>query len=123
VSGSRRQQRVGVLLGAVVLLAAVSAGVRAGAVPEKLAGTTSPAVTATGLFGSAPGGANGTRVQREFEGGKKQPGSRLDGIGGAPALTQAPQAWATVLAGMLERAGHPERVGHILVRGPPATSA
>jgi hypothetical protein len=114
---------LGVLLGAVVLLLGVTAGVRAGGVRETLTGTTSPAVTTTGLFGSGAGGAADTRVQRDVEGGKRQPSSRLDGIGGSPALAQASQRWVTALAAALERAGHPERVGHILLRGPPATSA
>jgi hypothetical protein len=121
MTGNRRPPRLGVLFGALALLVGVAAGVRAVGVPEKLDGSTSPAVTTTGLFGPAAGAAD-TRVQRHVEIGKAQQGSRLDGVGGSAARTQASQAWVTTLAAILERAGHPERVGHILLRGPPTAS-
>jgi hypothetical protein len=82
-----------------------------------------PAVSATGAIGSGTGGAVDTRVLRHIEVGQGQRTSHHDAVGGPVSLSRNPRPWVTALAAVLERAGHPERLGHILLRGPPGPSA
>ena len=117
-------RRLGILLGAVVVLLGAAAGVWPGGDQPRpgFPGRDGPAVTATAALGSGAGGPAESRVQRDVGAGERHPGSRHDGLSGSPALAPAYRAWATALAGVLERAGHPERFGQILLRGPPAAS-
>jgi hypothetical protein len=68
-------------------------------------------------------GALDTRLQRDIETGNGQRGSRDDALSGPPVGAQQRRAAVGALAAVLERAGHPERVGRILLRGPPVSSA
>jgi hypothetical protein len=121
--GRSRLRRFGLLLGAVVVLVGVAAGVRAPGAADHPGGRAGPAVTATGLLGSGTSGATDTRLQRDVETGRAQQGSRLDATGSSAVSAPASRRSTAALAAVLERAGHPERFGHFLLRGPPGPSA
>ena len=125
MTGSGQLRRLGVALGAVVLLVGLAArgGGGLGRETEKFGGQADATFTANGFLGSPAGGTSHSRVQRDLEVEKGQHGSRLDGVHGPAGLAHVSSAYVTALAAIVERAGHPERLGHILVRGPPPTSA
>jgi hypothetical protein len=123
MTGTVRGRRSAFLVAIVGLLLAVGAGVGRGGDADQFRGRSPAAVSATGAFGSAPGGALDTRVQRHRDASPGQRASDHVDLTGVPSRTHSagPGVWA--LAGALERAGHPERLGHILLRGPPGPSA
>lgn len=123
MTGARRMQRVLLLVGAVTVLLAAGAGVGHAGDTERLWGSSGPAVTAGSTIGAGAAGAPDTRLQRDIEAGKGQRGSRHDALGGPSVIGQRPRVAQGALAAVLERAGHPERVGPILLRGPPESSA
>ena len=96
-------------------------------VPAQPGGTAGPhpgaAISTTGVIASGAGEAVNTRLQRDTKAEKGQRSVRQDGLTGPASPGWRGQAWAAALAAVLERAGHPERVGHILLRGLPALSA
>ena len=96
-------------------------------VPAQLSGTAGPhsgvAITTTGVIASGSGEAVDTRLQRDTKAQKGQRSVRQDGLTGPASAERRAQSSVAALAGVLERAGHPERIGHILLRGPPASSA
>jgi hypothetical protein len=110
------------LVGAVVAVLAAGAGVGQAADTGRSWAPTSPAVTAGGTIGSGAAGALDTRLQRDIEAGKGQRCSRHDALSGDPVIGQRQRVALGALAAVLERAGHPERIGRILLRGPPAPS-
>ena len=118
----RRLPRLIPILGSVALLVGLTGGLGGFDGAERLGSRSAATITATGFIGSATG-APETRVQRDVGAGERQPGWRLEGVAKPPTSARASRAWAAALAAMRERAEHPERVGHILVRGPPAASA
>lgn len=117
-----RRVQLALLVGAVALLVGLGAGAGCGAGAGRFEGQ-SALLAASTLVGPGPAGAPDTRVQRDVGFGERHLGSRVDGIGEPRIQAQASRAWDTALAAAIERAGHPERVGHILLRGPPALSA
>jgi len=123
MTGARRLQRMMLLVGAVTVLLAAGAGVGHAADTEKLWAPSSPAVTAGSTIGAGAAGALDTRLQRDIEAGKGQRCSRHDALGEPSVFGPQRRASLGVLAALLERAGHPERVGRILLRGPPGSSA
>lgn len=122
MTGIRRVRRSSLLFGVVALLVGLGAGVGHGNATDQLHGQ-SAVLSASALVGSGPAGAPDTRFQRNVAFGERHVGSRIDGLAASLARAQACRAWVVALAAVVERAGHPERVGHILLRGPPATSA
>lgn len=117
-----RAQRWVLLVAAAALLAGLSANAGRGAGGGRFEGQ-SGVLGASALVGPGPAGAPGTRLQRDVGFGERHLGSRVDGIGGPRVQAPASQAWGAAPAAAIERAGHPERVGPVLLRGPPATSA
>jgi hypothetical protein len=118
-----RRRRVALLVAVVGLLVAVGAGVGHDDDAAQFRGRAPAAVSATGAFGSTAGGAPDTRVQRHLDAGQGQRLSDHVGLGGSPSRGPSPAPVVAALAAVLERAGHPERLGHILLRGPPGPSA
>jgi hypothetical protein len=123
MTGIGRRQRLALLVAAVGLLVAVGAGVGSAGEADQFRAWSSAAVSASGAISSGTGGALDTRVLRSLEVGQGQRTSHHDGVGGPPSLSQNPRPSVAALASVLERAGHPERLGHILLRGPPGPSA
>src|SRR5437764_13159161 len=123
MTGAEHGRRVAFLFAAVALLLAVGFGVGSAGDADQFRAHSSPAISAAGAIGSGTGGALDTRVQRETEVRAGQGNPHRDGAGGPPSLGRSPQPWVRTLAATLEHAGHPERLGHILLRGPPGPSA
>jgi hypothetical protein len=123
MTGMGWRRRWAFVVAAVGLLVAVGAGVGSAGDADQFRARSSAAVSATGAIGSGTGGALDTRVQRDIEAGQRQRTPHHDGVGGPASLSQSPRPWLRALAGVLERAGHPERLGQILLRGPPGLSA
>jgi hypothetical protein len=123
MTGTGRLRRLALLVAAVGLLVAVGAGVGPAGAADQFRARASAAVSASAAIGSGTGGALDTRVQRGIEVGQGQRTSHHDGVGGPASLGQSPRPWVGALAAILERAGHPERLGQILLRGPPGPSA
>lgn len=109
-------------LGVLALLVGVAAGPGSSRESARFGPGSAPTITATGLLGSATS-APDARLQREIESGKGQRLSRHDALASPASIAPSTRASVQALAGALERAGHPERIGQILLRGPPATSA
>ena len=121
--GMRERWRSTLLFAAVGVLVAVGAGVGNAGGAEQLQTRSSAVVSATPAIGLGTGGVLDTRVQRPPDAGPRHRTTHHDGLGGPVAPGRSPQPWARTLAGILERAGHPERLGQILLRGPPGPSA
>jgi hypothetical protein len=81
------------------------------------------AISTTGVIGSGAGEAHDTRLQRDTRAEKRQRSIRQVGLAGPASPGQRPRARVAALAAVLERSGHPERLGHIVLRGPPASSS
>jgi hypothetical protein len=122
MSPSRRARRRAGILGAIALLVGVAAGAGGPDGPERFGPRSGTSITASGFIGSATT-APDTRLQRDIESGQGQRLSRHDSLAGPASVAPPAQAWVRSLAGVLERAGHPERTGKIRKRGPPTASA
>lgn len=120
---TERLRRSMLLFGAVALLLAVGAGVGSAGDAETTAGRSNAAVTAPGVIGSLTGGALDPRLQRDTKIENGQRLSRQDALSGPASPGPQYRARTVALAAVLQRADHPERVGPILLRGPPASSA
>jgi hypothetical protein len=124
MTGTARLQRLMLLVGAVTVLLASGTGVGHAGDSERFWGSGSPAVTAGATLGPGVSGTLDPRLQRDIGAGSGHHCSRHDdGLDGPPVLGQQPRPVLGALAAVLERAGHPERVGRILLRGPPGSSA
>jgi hypothetical protein len=123
MTGARRLQRLVLLVGAVTVLLAAGTGVGHAGDAERAWTSSSPAVTAGGTIGSGAAGTLDPRLQRDIGSGNAQRSSRHDGLEAGAVAAQQRRASLGALAAVLERAGHPERVGVILRRGPPGPSA
>ncbi|MCA1842056.1 MAG: hypothetical protein LC792_02490 [Actinobacteria bacterium] len=124
MTGTARLQRLMLLVGAVTVLLASGTGVGHAGDSERLWGSTGPAVTAGGTIGSGASGTLDPRLQRDVGAGSGHHCCRHDDVlSGPPVLGQQRRLALDALAAVLERAGHPERVGHVLLRGPPGSSA
>ena len=123
MTGTMQRRRGALLVALVGLLVAVGAGVGHADDAAQFRGRSQAAVSATGAFGSSSGGAPDTRVQRPLDAGQGQRASDHVALGNAGSRGHSPAPVVAALASVLERAGHPERFGHILLRGPPGPSA
>jgi hypothetical protein len=122
MTGIRRVRQSVLLVGVFALLVGLGAGVGHPRATNRLEGQ-SAVLSASTLVGSGPAGAPDTRFQRDVAFGERHVGSRLDGLAASLAQAQASRARIVALAAVVEWAGHPERIGHILLRGPPTASA
>jgi hypothetical protein len=122
MTGTVRLRRVTLAVAVIGLLVGGPTEVRRTGRVDQFRSESSAAISTTGVIAGA-GAAVDTRLQRDTKAEKGQRSVRQDGSTGAASPGRRAQAWAAALAAVLERAGHPERVGHILLRGPPASSA
>jgi len=121
--GNGRRRASMPVLAALILLGSLGAGPGSGPDVDQSHGRLDAVVTARDAMWSAPGAALDTRLQRDRGVGPGQRTSRHDGLAGAASLHRSLGPTLPRLAAVLERAGHPERLGEILLRGPPAPSA
>ncbi|HEV7861334.1 MAG TPA: hypothetical protein VGR20_01500 [Acidimicrobiia bacterium] len=133
MTGRGRLRTSALVLAALILLSALGAGL--GKTPDAeqfrprlhavLGSGDAIGLGAGGLGagGLGAGRALDTRLQRDAEHRPGQRTARTDGLAGPPSVSPVPGPWVSTLAATLERAGHPERLGQILLRGPPGPSA
>jgi len=107
----------------VVVLVGVAAGVGSTGDADRLRVHSSAAVRSVGSIGPGTAGALDTRFQRDTEAGQALRAPHHDGVAGSASDGHSTRPGVRALAGVLERAGHPERIGEILLRGPPRLSA
>jgi hypothetical protein len=124
MTGKGRLRLPALAIAALVLVVTVGAGLGThGPDVDQFRGRLHAVVSSGDAIGSGAGPALDTRLQRDTELRPGQRTSRHDGLSGQASFRQAPGPWSPTLAAILERASHPERVGHILLRGPPGPSA
>jgi hypothetical protein len=124
MTGKGRLRLPALTIAALVLLVTLGVGPGAnGPDVDQFQGRLHAVVGSGAAIGSGTGAALETRLQRDTELRPGQRTSRHDGLAGAATLTRAPGRGGPTPAALLERAGHPERLGHILLRGPPGPSA
>jgi len=115
-----RQAMLAVAVIAVLVGLPAETGRTGGADQVRIGSTV--AISTTGVIADRAGEGLDTRLQRDTRGEKGPRSVRQDGLTGPAAPGRRPGAWAAALAAVLEHSGHPERVGHILLRGPPGSS-
>jgi hypothetical protein len=123
MTGTARLRQVTLAVAVMALLVGVPAEAGHSSAAEQLHIQSSAAISATGVIASGAGEAHDTRLQRDTRGERAQRSVRQGGLTGPASSGGRPHAWAAALAAVLERSGHPERVGHILLRGPPGSSS
>ncbi|HKY75300.1 MAG TPA: hypothetical protein VJS45_04110 [Acidimicrobiia bacterium] len=122
MTGTARLRRVALAVAVVGLLVGAPTGVSRAADVDQPRIRSSITLSPTGLLASRPGEPLDTRLQRDTATDKGQRSTRQDSSTGPAASGRRAQQWVAALAAVLERAGHPERVGQILLRGPPGSS-
>jgi len=122
MTGTARLRQVTLAVAVLGLLVGLPAEVGPTGGAEQWRIRSSAAISTTGVIGTAAGEAHDTRLQRDTRAEKGQRSVRQDGLTGAASPGRRPRGSAAALAAVLERSGHPERVGHILLRGPPGSS-
>jgi len=120
--GTARLRQVTLAVAVMGLLVSLPAAIGHTGGTEQLRSRSSEAISATGVLGSGAGEAHDTRLLRDTRSEKAQRSVRQDGLTDAASPGRRPRAWVAALAAVLERSGHPERVGDILLRGPPGSS-
>jgi len=122
MTGTARLRRVTLVVAVVGLLVGVPAGASRAADLDQSRIRSGIATSPIGLLASRAGEPLDTRLQRDTAPEKGQRSVRQDNSTGPSGQgCQTPQ-WVAAVAALLERAGHPERVGQILLRGPPGSS-
>ena len=119
-TGRLRQVTLAVAVFGLLVGLPAEAGHRGGA--DQLRVGSSDAIATTGVIAARAGEGLDARLQRDTRAEKGQRSVRQDGLRGPASTGGWPRAWAAALAAVLEHSGHPERVGHILLRGPPGSS-
>ena len=123
MTGGKRLLRPSALVVAAVTLL-ITLGQGLGSTSDAERGPTgSSAAAIVGAIGAAPPGLLDTRVQRGVELRQGDRASQHHDLSGQAALNPCPPRWVRALAGVLERADHPERLGETCPRGPPALSS
>ena len=117
---TRRWAVVGALVG--LLAGAVGDAENAGHLLES-SDQSVAAVEAPPPLGSLTAGTLGSRLPRLVELRERQRVPVHQSLPRTGEHRRDPQSWVLALATVLERAGHPERLGEILLRGPPGPSA
>lgn len=123
MTGQARLRRVALVVAVAGLLVGVPAGMSRPADADQSRILSSAAFSPTGLLASRVGEPLDTRLQRDTAADKGQRSVRQVASTGPTAHGRPAPQRVVSLAAVLERAGHPERVGQILLRGPPASSA
>jgi hypothetical protein len=121
--GTARLRHVTLAVAVIGLLIGLPVEVSHTGGTDQLLIRSSVAISTTGVIASGAGEALDTRLQRDTRAEMGQRSVRQAGLTGPASHGRRPRAWAAALAAVLERSGHPERVGHILLRGPPGSSA
>ena len=122
MTGTVRLRRMALVLAVVGLLVGVPAGASRADDADQSRIRSDVAISPIDLLASRAGEPIDTRLQRDTNAEKGQRSVRQDGSTGPTSPERRAQRWAAALAAVLERAGHPERVGEILLRGPPGPS-
>ena len=122
MTGMARLRRVALVVAVVGLLVGAPAAVDRAADSDQARIRSSVAIASTGLLARA-GDPLDSRLQRDTAAEKGQRSVRHDGSTGPTTYGRRAPRWVAALAAVLERAGHPERVGQILLRAPPGSSA
>jgi hypothetical protein len=123
MTGTARLRQVTLAVAVMALLVGLPAEAGHNGGSDQFRIRSSVAMSTTGVIGSGAGEALHTRLQRDTRAEKGSRSVRQDGLTRPASPGRRPQAWAAALAAVLERSGHPERVGHILLRGPPGSSS
>lgn len=108
---------------AVALLIGAGGAVGASARADHFPARSDAVVGAAGILGPGTGAAHDPRLQRDADAGPSHRPSRHDTLGAASSLGPQSTPSFGAVAGIAERAGHPERLGAIRRRGPPGASA
>jgi len=111
--------RVTLVLATIALLVGIPAEASRAGDADQFRIRSTVTISTTGVI--APGAGEGldTRLHRDTRAEKGQRSVRQDGVADSPFPGRQTRPSATALAAVLERAGHPERIAHILLRGPP----
>ena len=122
MTGTPRLRQVTLAVAVIALLVGlpVEVGPTDGADQARIGSTV--AISTTGVLAARAGEGLDTRLQRDTRTEKGQRSVRQDGLAGPASPGRRPRARVAALAAVLEHSGHPERVGHILLRGPPGSS-
>ena len=123
MTGMARLRRVALVVAVVGLLVGAPTAVNRAADSDQSHIRSSVAIASTGLLASRAGDPLDSRLQRDTAAEKGQRSVRHDGSTGPITHGRRAPRWVAALAAVLERAGHPERVGQILLRAPPGSSA
>ncbi|MCA1843153.1 MAG: hypothetical protein LC792_08165 [Actinobacteria bacterium] len=123
MSGTARLRTVTLAVAAMALLVGLPAEAGHGGGANQFRRGSSGAISTTGVIGAGAGEAFDIRLQRDTRAEKGQRSLRQDRLTGPASTGRRPEAFAAALAAVLEHSGHPERVAHILLRGPPASSS
>jgi hypothetical protein len=83
---------------------------------------SSAALSTVSLVATPQADGLDSRLQRPTKAQLGGQAVRHDTVAGPGLLGLRSAKWAAALAAVIERAGHPERAGHILLRGPPGPS-
>lgn len=122
MTGTARLRRVTLVVAVVGLLVGVPAGASRAADLDQSRIRSGIAISPIGLLASRAGEPLDTRLQRDTAPEKGQRSVRQDNSTGPSGQGRQTPQWVAAVAALLERAGHPERVGQILLRGPPGSS-
>jgi hypothetical protein len=122
MTGTARLWRVALIVAVVGLLIGVPTGVSRAADVDQSRIRSSVAISPAGLLASRTAEPLDTRLQRDTAPEKGQRSVRQDDSTGPTACGRRAPQWVAATAAVLERAAHPERVGQILLRGPPGSS-
>ena len=118
-----RLRRVTLAVAVIAVLVGLPAETGQSGGADQLRIGSTVAISTTGVIADRAGEGFDTRLQRDTRAEKGQRSVRRDGRTGPSAAGLRPGAWTAASAAVLEHSGHPERVGHILLRGPPGSSA
>ena len=123
MNGTARLRQVTLAVAVMALLVGLPAEAGHSSAAEQFRIQSPLAISTSGTIASGAGEAHDTRLQRDTRAEKAQRSIRQDGLTDPASPGRRPRAWVAALAAVLERSGHPERVGHILLRGPPGSSS
>jgi hypothetical protein len=116
MTGTARLRQVTLAVAVMALLVGLPAEAGHSGGSDQFRIRSSVAFSTTGVIASGAGEALDIRLQRDTRAEKGQRSVRQDGLTRPASPGRRPQAWAAALAAVLERSGHPERIGHILLR-------
>jgi len=120
MSRTARLPKLTLLVTALGLLLGATAGValRTGELDRSRI-RSSAALSTVSLIALPQADGLDSRLQRPTKAQLGGQAVRHDTVAGPGLAGLRSARWAAALAAVIERAGHPERAGHILLRGPP----